>query len=268
VRTLTRDAGSSEALALAQAGVEVIEGDLSDATSVAYAITGVHGVFSVQPSPISPRHPRDFGHDDEIQQGRNVADAAKAAAVRHFVYASVSGADQPEVTIFAAKRAIEAHSRELGLPATILRPVSFMENFASDFMIRDGAVSTPIAPDVAEKLIAVEDIGAVAALVFADPERYVGQEVGIAGDALTPVQVSEAITQALGRPVPYRQVPMSVLREAAGEVVADGFQWLNTAGYPADVDSTRALRPATLRFTDWLERTGKAKLEALLAAST
>ena len=77
VRALTRDPNRLAAQALQQAGAEVIQGDYDDRASLAAAMQGVYGVFSVQASL------------DEVRQGKNIADVARAASVQHFVYSSV-----------------------------------------------------------------------------------------------------------------------------------------------------------------------------------
>src|SRR5260370_114288 len=84
---------------------------------------GVSGVFSVQ-------NWWETGASREIQQGRNVAEAAKDARVPHLVYSSVGGAERnTDITHWKTKWAVENHVRQLGLPATILRPAGFMENY-------------------------------------------------------------------------------------------------------------------------------------------
>ncbi len=67
---LTRNPQSHAAQSLARQGLELFHGDLEDAASVARAAAGVYGIYSVQ----------DFwavGARREVQQGKNVADAAK-----------------------------------------------------------------------------------------------------------------------------------------------------------------------------------------------
>ena len=81
VRALTRDAAGKDARVLADLGAEVVRADMSDAASLRGAFEGVAGVYSVQNGIAS-------GFDEEVRQGRNVADAAAAASVRHLVYAS------------------------------------------------------------------------------------------------------------------------------------------------------------------------------------
>ena len=81
---------------------------------------GAHGVFNVQNPMIS-------GLDAEVRQGRNVADVAKSAGVRHLVYGSAgTGVSGTGVGSWESKVAVEEHMRDLGLPVTILLPNAFM----------------------------------------------------------------------------------------------------------------------------------------------
>ena len=166
LRALTRDRGSYAAQDLTCKGLEVVEGDLEDSTSLEHAARGVYGIFSVQ----------DFwqvGTRREVQQGKNLADAAKKAGVEHFVYSSVGGADRNSgIEHWESKWEIEKHIRKLGLPATILRPVAFMENYYIDQVeigILKGKLMDPIRGDKPYQTIATEDIGAFAALAFERP---------------------------------------------------------------------------------------------------
>ena len=69
----------------------------------------------------------------EVAQGRNLADAARKAGVEQFVYSSVGGAERNfGILHWETKWEIENHIRKLGLPATMLRPVGFMENYYVD----------------------------------------------------------------------------------------------------------------------------------------
>ena len=84
LRALTRHCDSCAAKKLADQGVELKQGDLEDPTALERAARGAYGVFSVQ----------DFwavGARREVQQGKNLAEAAKKARVEHFVYSSVGG---------------------------------------------------------------------------------------------------------------------------------------------------------------------------------
>src|SRR5215471_10085358 len=86
LRALTRNPASHTAKEIARQGVEVVQGDLENPGSLEAVCRGIYGVYSVQ----------DFwsvGARREIQQGKNLADAAKKAGVQHFVYSSAGGAE-------------------------------------------------------------------------------------------------------------------------------------------------------------------------------
>lgn len=252
VRALTRHTTSAAAQALANAGAEVVAGDMDDRDSLDAAMQGVYGVFSVQASV------------DEVRQGKNVADAASAAGIRHFVYSSVQSAeDLARVGGDGNKWEIEQYIRALGLPATILRPPLFMENFIDPHMsqsygLPSGKFAIAFQPDVTMGLIAVDDIGAFAALAFEHPAEYLGQTIEIAGDALTPPQVAAALSRATGRAISYVQIPIETLRQQNLKI-ARTFDFLNEAGYTTDISALRRQHRGLMDFDAWLKKEGRAK---------
>ncbi|MEX5708392.1 NmrA/HSCARG family protein [Parafrankia sp. FMc6] len=264
VRALTRDPTSAAARRLAEAGAQVIVGDLDDRGSLDAAAEGAHGVFSVQQGALGTP-PVPF--EDEVGRGRNVADAAAAARVPHLVYASVAGVERGGGgRAFASKRAIEEHIRRIDIPATILRPASFMENYADPaFGVQTGTLATPFAPDIPEQLIALDDIGAFVALAFTDPVRYLGRAVAIAGDALRPGRTAEALSRATGREIRYVHVPVDAVRTQSADG-ADVAGFLNGhGGYGVDIAAARALHPGLMNFETWLSGQGRDKLAKLFA---
>ncbi|SNS81932.1 Uncharacterized conserved protein YbjT, contains NAD(P)-binding and DUF2867 domains [Streptosporangium subroseum] len=269
VRALTRDPDGTPAKALAEAGAQIVRGEMDDLASLAAAAEGAYGVFSVQPTVGSPGTAPDFAADDEVRWGVNVAEAARAAGVRHFVYTSLAGAGRhdseqlPQNTV--NKWRIERHIAGIGLPATILRPVSFMENYTGGYHLHDGTVATAFEPDVPQQIMAVDDIGAFAALAFARPDEWIGRAIDLAGDELTPRRIAEAIGEAVGRPLPYVQIPIEAIRQV-GEDFAFAYEWLNERGYRADITAARQLHPGLMDFRTWLGRTGAARITAFLAA--
>jgi uncharacterized protein YbjT (DUF2867 family) len=269
VRALVRDPQQSAAKAMERNGAELAVGDFADRRSLAHSMQGVYGVFSVQPAPLSPSAPVGMTPADEIQFGMAVADAARAAQVRHFVYSSVFAATRATgVQNAETKRAIEQHSASLGLPTTILRPTSFMENFFLPVLgITSGTRTTPVAPTTVEPFIAVDDIGALAAVVFGDRDRFIGQALPLAGDALTPPQTADAIARAIGRPFLYR--PMSLAdAHALSPQFAKAMDWLNTSDQTIDIATLRALHPGLLTFEGWLKAGGAQRLSALIGSAS
>jgi uncharacterized protein YbjT (DUF2867 family) len=106
VRALVRDPQSSRAKARADQGIEIAQGDMDDLASLREAMAGVRGVYSVQ----------DYftvGAAREVQEGKNMADAALGAGVEHFVF-SIAGSEPnspetPEVFSQVLGRRLKAH---------------------------------------------------------------------------------------------------------------------------------------------------------------
>jgi uncharacterized protein YbjT (DUF2867 family) len=96
VRALVRNPASAAAQALVGKGVEVVQGDLSDRVSIHRAMTGVYGVFSVQPSS-GKGAAYNITDAEEIRYGKSIANIAVENGMQHLVYTSVNAAG-PEKT--------------------------------------------------------------------------------------------------------------------------------------------------------------------------
>ncbi|MEJ2858903.1 MULTISPECIES: NmrA/HSCARG family protein [unclassified Saccharothrix] len=240
-------------------GTTPVVGDMLDRAALDRAMEGVHGVFSVQPAAGPPHF-----DVDEVAMGKNVADAALAAGVRHFVYASVGGAERDSgISHWNTKWEIERHIRALGLPATILRPVMFLENHASATTGVLGPVPLVRMMPARRKVqvVAVRDIGAFAGLAFADPDRFVGREVELAGDEVTREELATAFGEVLGRPVDTSPLPPEALA-ALGLSLDDLERAERFAGWRADLPALRAEHPGLLDFRSWLAEEGAALARA------
>jgi uncharacterized protein YbjT (DUF2867 family) len=254
VRAFVRNAKSASALELAQAGAELVIGDMDDRESLDSAIRGAYGVFSIQPSLIPPTF-----SENEFQRGLNVVDAAQAAGIQHLVYASVGSADRKTgLPHWEIKWQVEQYIRKLGLPFTILRSTMFMENYADSTYGLAGELSviTTIPDDVTIQHIALSDIGAFAALAFKNPERLIGKAIELAGDELTVEQVITAISRAVGH-------PLTIAREVAkaGVAAKGSNQLASFSGWDADIPALRKEYPSLMNFDTWLARGGAAMIE-------
>jgi len=255
LRALTRNPDGHEAEALARRGIEVIGGDLEDPDSIARAAIGVYGIYSVQ----------DFwavGAKREVQQGKNVANAAKKADIRHFVYSSVGGAERnTKIPHWESKWEVENYIRQLGLPATVIRPVSFMETYYIDQVeigILKGKLADPIGGNKSYQTIATDDIGAFVALAFERPSEFIGKALEIAGSELTNVEAAKVFSRVLGKPVKFQRIPLPVVRLLLGKEFHAMFRWFNEAGYKADIPALRRAYPEIHLHTleEWLRIEG------------
>jgi len=256
VRALTRDVNKPAAQALAAAGAEVFRADNDDRASLDAAFKGAYGVFSVQNYWLP-----NVGGEGEVRQGKTVADAAKTAGVQHFVYSSVGathrGMGQAH---FATKHEIEQHIQSLGLPYTILRPVGFMENaYYTQAAISNGMYfGFGLRPDKKSQLIATDDIGAFAALVFARPQEFIGQTIELAGDELTESETAATLTQVIGRPV--NVMPTQPQTDPEMRAMANFF---NDVAYTADIAALRKIYPDMKTYAQWLRLTGWENLPVM-----
>jgi len=255
LRALTRNLKAEEAQALARQGVEVVQGDLEDPASIARAAAGVYGIYSVQDYWV-------VGAKREVQQGKNLADAAKQAGVEHFVYSSVGGAERnSRIDHWESKWEIENYIRKLGLPATILRPAAFMENYYIDQVeigILKGKLVDPIRADKSYQTIASDDIGGFAALAFDRPKELIGTQLEIAGSELTNPEAAQVFSRVLGKPVKFQRLPMPIVRLVLGKEFYQMFRWFNEAGFQADIPTLRRKYPEVPLRTleEWLRAEG------------
>jgi len=258
VRALVRDRRKPAAQAIASLGIELVRGDLDNRASVQSAVQGVTGVYSVQALESSA---------DEVRQGILLADTAKAAGVKHFVYSSVAAAgEKTGIPHFESKWQIEEHIRKIGLPNTIIRPVFFMDNwnYQRDSIL-SGTVSLPLDPNRKLQQIAVEDIGVFAAIAFSDPSHWIGRAIDIAGDDLSMDETAGVFSEVLGRKVNYLQIPWDQARETQGEELTTMFRWMNEVGFSLNIEELRKIHPGLRRLKDDLVAQGWSKSAATSA---
>jgi len=249
VRGVTRDPNKAAARALAERGAEVVRGDMDDPRSLEPALRDAAGVFSVQ-------NFWETGFEREIRQGIALADLAKAAGTGHFVYSSVGSAHRNTgLSHFESKWQIEEHIRASGLPHTVVRPVFFMDNWENPMlrdMVLSGVLAQPLSPDRPFQQVAVDDVGAFVAMIFENPDEWLGRSIDLAGDDRTISEVAETFGRVIGRPVRYVQLPWDQYREAAGEEYAHMYRWFEDVGYEADVPALRRVATQLTSFEQYL----------------
>ncbi|HEY6262645.1 MAG TPA: NmrA/HSCARG family protein [Nitrospiraceae bacterium] len=247
VRVMTRH--PEKATSLAKAGAEIVQGDLTDHASLQTVLRGVHGVFAMST-------PFEAGMEAEVRQGIMLADAAKQADIAHYVYTSVGSAHRNTgIPHFESKWKVEQHIRQIGLPATILRPVFFMENFTTFARpSADGVLMLPMNPHRKLAMVALKDIGEFGAAAILRPKEFLGQAIDLAGDSLTMSETATLLTQAMGRLIRFQEFPMDQAEAAMGHDLATMFRWFNEVGYAIDIPALKQKFQIPLTtFADWLK---------------
>jgi len=260
VRALTRDPQKPSAMALAAAGAEIAPGDMDNQAELETAFQGAHGVFSVQNFWLP-----NVGSVGEIRQGKQVAEAAKAAGVSHFIYSSVGAANRGMGQAhFASKWEIEKHIASLDMRYTIFRPVMFMDNYNwQRAQITNGVFTgMGLRTEKNVQIIAAEDIGVFVALAFESPQDFLGQTIELAGDELTETQIAETFAKVIGRPVRLVSpaLPEGERHNPEREAM---FRFFNAQGYGADIQTLRKIYPGLLTLENFLRKNGWENAEPL-----
>jgi uncharacterized protein YbjT (DUF2867 family) len=233
VRALTRHPSSPAAQALRERGAEIAHADFDDRSSLEAALRGARAAFLMST-------PFGTDVDTEIRQGVTAVDAAALVGVPHLVFSSVAHADRATgVPHFDSKHAIERHLSASGLDWTVLGPAKFLDNFTGGWaasQLRQGTLALPLSPDRPLAVICARDIAAMAALALTEPERLRGQRIDIAGQMLTPLEMAEAFTAAVGHPITFRQVPENIALSYGADLHAM-FRYFDTVGLDVDVEA-------------------------------
>jgi uncharacterized protein YbjT (DUF2867 family) len=273
VRALTRKPDSDAARELARRGAEVVACDLDDPASVVRALSGADAVYCVT------NYWEHFSVEREQAQARALANAAKAAGVRHAIWSTfedtrrwvpLSDGRMPtlsgkyKVPHFDSKGEADGAFREAGVPTTFLLTSFYWENFIFFGMAPrpgpDGRLALTL-PMADQKLpsIAVEDIGKCAYGIFRRGAELIGKTVGIAGEQPTGVQMAASFAKALGRDVVYEAVTPDAYRHfgfPGAEDLGNMFQFKcdfqeHYCG-ARPIAFSRQLNPSLLTFDAWL----------------
>lgn len=233
VRALTRRADSAAARALADLGATIIAGDFDEARTLKTAASGADAVY-VMGTP--------FGTDPATETRQSVAliEAAREAAVDHIVYASVASAlDHTGIPHFDSKAEVEKHLSAVETPHTVIAPAAYLPDLTSPDTLealQQGHYPSFLAGDVPLKHIHLRDLGAFAALVIEQPDRFVGERVEVASLEITSDEVAQRVSVALGRQISVQQIPIEVSRQIGGEDFVRMVQFFERGGYTVDVD--------------------------------
>ncbi|WP_433201987.1 NmrA family NAD(P)-binding protein [Nocardia sp. CA-107356] len=263
VRALVRDPETPAARALADAGAELVTGDFDAPATLDAAAAGARAVFLVPPAAFGPN---GWGAELEATRGLAVIDAAVRTGVEQIVFTGVATMTDDRSWGMAGKGRIEDAIAVSGLRYTLLRPVRFMENYVLrgspvDGII-DGVHKHLFQADRPLQMIAVADIAAFAALAFADPERFHGRTLELAGDAITPVAAAATISRITGRPVRYVEATEAEA-DARGEQIGNTWRLIRqNGGWHADIPALREIYPALTTLESWLATTGAALIKA------
>jgi uncharacterized protein YbjT (DUF2867 family) len=274
VRAITRDTNKDNAKALASQGAEVVSANLDDVESLKKALAGAYGVYAVT------NFWEHFSGEKEKAQAKNIAEAAKAAGVKHVIWSTLEDTrklmdpsdkrmpmlqEKYRVPHFDAKA--EADAYFAGLPVTYLVTSFYWDNlymFGLAPKKDDTGVYSWTFPMANSKLagIAVEDIGKVAYGIFKAGSQYIGKTVGITGENLTIDEMGEKLSKGLGiGPVKYNAVEANTYRsfgfpgaDEMGNMFQVYCEFEKQVCGARSADVARQLNPQLQTFDQWLAK--------------
>ena len=277
-RAITRDPSKAQAQALAAKGAEVVKADIDDVDSLKKAFAGAYGAYCVT------NFWEHLSGEKEKAQARNLAEAAKAAGLKHVIWSTLEDTrklmapDDTRMPMLQQKYRVphfdakdEANAYFAGLPVTYLVTSFYWDNlyaFGLGPKKGDDGVYNWAFPMGNKRLagIAVEDIGKVAYGIFKAGSKYIGKTVGITGENLTLDEMSEKLSKGLGVPVKYHAVEADAYR-GFGFPGADemGNMFQVYRDFEKEVlgarssDAARTLNPSLQTFDQWLAK-NKSKI--------
>lgn len=253
VRALTRKPVGAAALRLRDLGAEIHRVDAEDLATLRPAFRGAYGVFNVQ-------NPMTSSLDAEVRQGRNVAAAAAEAGVEHVVYGAAGVGDyETGVGSWDSKLVVAERFRKLGVPLTVLRPMAFMELMTDKGYYPQFStwhlMPKLMGPSRPVGWLSVDDLGAIAARAFANPERWRGKVLSLASDVQSIDQCRALWNERTGRMPRGLPMPVRLFERFVGTDLTTMWRWLHNNEFDMSTATTREILPAALTVGRWLAGT-------------
>ena len=192
----------ARARSLAERGVQVRAADYDRPDTLPAALDGVERLLLISGNAVGQR----------AVQHRNVVAAAAGAGVGRVVYTSIAHADRNTMPLGEEHRVTEQVLGESGLPAVVLRNSWYVENFTDQLpqYLQAGAV-VGATGDARIAAAPRDDYAeAAAAALLDDAVDRAGYELG--GPLFTMPELAAALSEATGRELPYRDVPLEDFR--------------------------------------------------------
>jgi len=249
---LTRNPEAPKVQTLKALGATMVKGDLNVKDSYKQYLKEAYGVFGLTTYV--------HGIDKELNQGIQLADHAKQNGIKHFLYTSVCGCDlNTGIPHWEVKHKIEEHIKSAGLPYTIVRPVSFFQNFLIPQVssrINKGKLVTPTTPNRTMQFFSTDDMGPISVKIFQQPEKYLGKTITIGTEQMDMNKVAETFSKSLGRPISYQKLPGFIVRLAMGKNLHKMFNWCNANDclFIKDMDAVKAEFPELTRMDNWIKQ--------------
>ena len=123
-------------------------------------------------------------------------------------------------------------------------------------------LSWGVRQDSRSQLIAVEDIGAIVAIVFSNRLEYLGQTLEIAGEELSEQEQAGTLSKVIGRRVEV-VLPEKPEGDKQDEEVVAAIRFFDGEAYTADIAAVRKIHPGLRTLEQYLRQNGWEDLPVL-----
>jgi uncharacterized protein YbjT (DUF2867 family) len=264
VRILVRP--QSDYQPLAEAGAQVVLGDLKERGSLDAACQGAETIITTANS--SARGGEDTVQTVDLQGNRHLIDAALAAGVNQFIFVSALTADpNSPVPFLQAKGQTEDYLRESGIPYTILAPNGYMEVQVAGVVGMPAMMGRPVTivggGSRKHSFISVGDVAAFMLAAIGNPAA-INQKLLLGGPQ--PLSFRDAVAiyeRVLGHQIQVRSVAAGSPVPGFPQMVAQLLAGLDT--YDSPIDMTETARTFGIQLTSLEEVARRAATSAASA---
>ncbi len=273
VRALTRNVHGPEARSLAAQGAELVAVPLEVGRSreLVQAFRGSHGAFLMTPAIAPPA-----AHETDL--GKQQADAAVEAGVRHVVFSALENVDtitggKKFAPHFTDKARVEEYIRGLPVESSFVYLAFFYTNLIEFYPphVDGDTLVFPIylpgdfrAPFV-DPLTAT---GPAVLEVFSNSTQYAGKSLPLLGDIISPSEMVETFRRVTGKKATYRSAytreellryfPAFAANELLVRELLGMVEYAVEYGYfqpHRDLEWSRKIDPTSLTWEGFLRRT-------------
>lgn len=208
VRGITRRVDSPQAQSLVEQGVELVclPLDVGYQNDFVKAFRGSEGVFMMTPGIAPP-----LTH--EVALGKQLADAAVEAGVRHIVFSSLENVEKITggkkfAPHFTDKANIEAYIRTLPVTSSFIYMAFFYTNLLEFYTpVRKGdtlVFPMYLPPDFRAPFVdPLTATGPAVLEIFSNPARYAGKSLPVIGESISPLEMIDTFVRVTGKKAVY-----------------------------------------------------------------
>lgn len=274
VRGITRRVNSPKAMKLVGEGAELVSLplDIGHKEKFVEAFRGSDGVFLMTPNIAPPA-------SHEFELGKQLADAAVEAGVRHIVFSSLENVEKITggklfAPHFTEKAKVEGYIRSLPVESSFIYMAFFFTNLIEFYTpkLKGNTLVFPIylpqdfpAPFVDP----ITATGPAVLEILSNPDKYLGKSLPVIGDVISPQEIVDTFTRVTGKKAEYssaysrekmlKHFPEFSSNDDLVREIMGMAEYTVEFGYYKqcrDLQWSRQTNPATLNWEQFLVTTG------------